>query len=103
MSYLPRELEDVVLRAAKHFPVLVLTGPRRAGKTWLLKHLFPKAQYFLLEDPALVARLRSDPKGFLEEVTPPVILDEIQNVPEVFAWVRSLVDAAPEKAGSRFP
>lgn len=78
---------------------MVLTGPRRAGKTWLLQHLFPKASYFLLEDPDLVARLRADPQGFLDAVKTPAILDEVQNVPEVFAFVRSRIDRQPRRAG----
>lgn len=57
----PALLEKQVIRATKAFPAIVLTGPRRAGKTWLLRHLFPRATYFLLEDPDVVARLRSDP------------------------------------------
>jgi predicted AAA+ superfamily ATPase len=77
----------------------VLTGPRRAGKTWLLRHLFPEAGYFLLEDPDVVARLRADPQGFLDAVRTPVILDEIQNAPEVFAFVRSRVDRRPRRVG----
>lgn len=81
------------------FPAVVLTGPRRAGKTWLLKRLFPDAAYFLLEDPGIVARLRADPGGFLDAITTPVILDEVQNVPEVFALVRSRIDRQPRRAG----
>jgi hypothetical protein len=46
---------------------------------------FPAASYFLLEDPDIVARLRADPQGFLDDVTTPVILDEVQHVPEVLA------------------
>ena len=99
MRHVPRGLETQVARSIKGFPVLVLTGPRRAGKTWLLQHLFPKASYFLLEDPDVVARLRTDPQGFLDTVKTPVILDEVQNVPEVFAYVRSRVDRRPRQMG----
>lgn len=99
MRYLHRELERPVLRAARSFPAVVLTGPRRAGKTVLLRRLFPRASYYLLEDPDVVARFRSDPHGFLDAVKTPAILDEVQNVPEVFAYVRSRIDRQPRRAG----
>lgn len=41
--YLSRKMEDVVLEAARYFPVISITGPRQSGKTTMLKHLFPKA------------------------------------------------------------
>jgi len=99
MRYVHRELERQVARAVRAFPSLILTGPRRAGKTSLLRKLYPGASYFLLEDPDIVARLRADPQGFLDAVKTPAILDEVQNVPEVFAYVRSRVDRAPRRAG----
>ena len=83
MIFVPRALEPELRRAASAFPAVVLTGPRRAGKTLLLRRLFPEASYFLLEDPDVVARLRADPQGFLDSVPTPAILDEVQNVPEV--------------------
>lgn len=102
MRYLPRTLEAQLARAVRAFPAVVLTGPRRAGKTSLLRHMFPAADYRLLEDPDLVARLRADPQGFLDSVRAPVILDEVQNVPEVFAHVRARIDREPRRCGRWF-
>ena len=99
MKYILRTLEPVLREAHRRFPAVVLTGPRRAGKTRLLRHLFPKASYFLMEEPDLVARFRADPRGFLDAVKPPVVLDEIQNVPEVFAHIRARIDRHPSRAG----
>lgn len=99
MRYTERELAKVLQKATRSFPSVVLTGPRRAGKTVLLRKLFPKASYTLLEDPDVIARMRADPQGFLDELPLPAILDEVQNVPELFAYVRSRIDADPRRTG----
>lgn len=99
MEYIRRNLDGVVRQAARHFPALVITGPRRSGKTTLLRHLLPKAQYVLLEDPDIQGRVRNDPRAFLEGLRAPVVFDEIQNAPELFGYVRTLIDSAPLRMG----
>jgi hypothetical protein len=99
MRYVPRIIESEMLRAARGFPAVILTGPRRAGKTTLLQKLFPKSSYHLLEDPDVIARIRSDPRSFLEEIDGPAILDEVQNAPEILNYIRTRIDRQPRKMG----
>jgi predicted AAA+ superfamily ATPase len=99
MRYVVRQLAPVLLEASRHFPAIVLTGPRRAGKTTLLRKLFPNAGYVLLEDPDIQGRVRSDPRAFLDELQPPVVFDEIQNTPELLDYVRTLIDTKPRRTG----
>jgi predicted AAA+ superfamily ATPase len=99
MKYIHRTLEKQLARAFRHFPAIILTGPRRAGKTTLLRKTFPKAAYHLVEDPDVIARVRADPRSFLDGMRGPTILDEIQNVPELLRYIRSRIDAEPERMG----
>ncbi len=99
MPMIPRQLGPVLHSALRRFPALVLTGPRRSGKTTLLRTAVPQAQYVLLEDPDVQGRVRSDPRAFLEALKPPVIFDEIQNTPQLLDYVRTLVDGHPRRMG----
>ncbi len=98
-KYLPRVLEEGLRKAAHHFPAVLVTGPRRSGKTTLLRHAFPEASYVLLEEADVVARVRADPRAFLDGLTLPVILGEIQNAPDLFTYIRARIDAAPRRKG----
>jgi uncharacterized protein len=99
MAYIPRLLAPQVEKAARSFSALLVTGPRQCGKTTLLRRLYPKASYVLLEDPDVIGRVRADPRGFLDELVAPVILDEIQNTPELLGYIRSRIDATPARKG----
>src|SRR5438874_189438 len=99
MRFIARALQPEVREAARHFPAVVLTGPRRAGKTYLLRKLFPRASYVLLEDPDVQARARSDPRGLIEALRLPVLFDEIQNAPQLFDYIRTQIDQNPRHTG----
>lgn len=99
MRYISRSIEKEIIKASRAFSAILLTGPRRAGKTTLLKKLFPKASYYLLEDPDIISRVRMDPRSFIEEVKLPAIFDEIQNVPELFNYIRTQIDSHPYRYG----
>lgn len=81
-------LEDV----ARQYPVVTLTGPRQSGKTTLVREAFPDHEYASLEEPDVREYALSDPRGFLDQFTGRVILDEAQRAPDLFSYIQTLVD-----------
>ena len=92
--YWKRELSELFTRAAASFPAVLITGPRQSGKTTFLKHqLGSDADYVTFDDPLERQFAREDPAGFLDRFTAkPVILDEIQYVPEIFSYLKIRID-----------
>ena len=89
----PRALGRVIRRALRTFPAVVITGPRQSGKTTLVKALFAQTHAFVtLEDPDVRIRAKEDPLDFLARWKPPVIIDEIQYVPELLSFIKTRID-----------
>lgn len=95
--YIPRILSGAVLEAQPYFPVTVITGPRRSGKTQLCKHLFEDYKYVNLEDLETRNFAQQDPRAFLESLGRHAIIDEAQNVPHIFSAIQVSVDEDKEK------
>jgi len=75
--------------------VLVVVGARQTGKSTLVKSLIGpkfKAEYITFDDVTVRAAAQADPAGFLAGYTGPVVLDEVQYVPELFPQIKLRVD-----------
>ena len=81
-----------LLRLARGFPVVVVTGPRQSGKTTLARAALPTHAYVSLEDPDVRRRVAADPRGFLGAFEAGVVLDEAQRVPELLSYLQTMVD-----------
>ncbi len=98
-GYISRRIEPTVLSMASFFPVVTILGPRQSGKTTLVRKIFPAYTYINLESPDIRLFAESDPKAFLSRYAPPVIIDEIQRVPELLSYIQVLVDEGRSQRG----
>jgi len=91
-----RDLESKLKAAARHHPVVTVTGPRQSGKTTLCCMAFPDVELVSLEQPDVREFASTDPKEFLRQFKSRVILDEIQRVPELTSYLQVVVDRKKE-------
>lgn len=92
-----RHIQPHLLRLAKQYPVVTITGPRQSGKTTLCQQSFPNYTYVNLEDPNQREIAIQDPKGFLSQYNGKgVIIDEIQRAPDLPSYVQLVVDQQPQ-------
>ena len=94
--YVPRTVEQPILKISERFPVLLVTGARQVGKTTLLRHLGGRERaYVTLDDPLVLNLARQDPALFMQRFLAPVLIDEIQYAPELLPYIKMAVDAYP--------
>ena len=89
---LARDAEKTLIRLAKSFPVVAITGPRQAGKTTLAKAVFKDKPYVSLENPDEREFAQNDPKRFLARFPNGAVLDEVQRCPALLSWLQGVVD-----------
>jgi predicted AAA+ superfamily ATPase len=90
-----RTLGSKLTTLAEQFRVVTLTGPRQSGKTTLCRMVFPDHGYVSLEAPDIRRFAIEDPRGFLEQFSPPIVIDEVQRVPDLLSYIQVEVDERP--------
>ena len=94
-----RLAEKNLFRLSKLFSVVSVLGPRQSGKTTLVRMCFPKYRYVNLENPDLRRQALDDGEAFLKNNPAPLIIDEVQYVPELLSRIQVTVDENPKKKG----
>jgi predicted AAA+ superfamily ATPase len=90
-----RNIASNLSTALSDTPVVLLNGARQTGKSTLVQSLASQghpARYITFDDAGMLSAAKEDPSGFLAGLSGPVILDEIQRVPELFLAIKAQVD-----------
>lgn len=89
-------MEKRILELSKSYSAILLTGPRQAGKTTMLRSLAEKEnigrEYVTLDDLNTRDMAKNDPALFLQLHKPPVLIDEVQYAPELFTYIKIHID-----------
>ena len=96
MEYINRHMESRILELSRSYSAILLTGPRQAGKTTMLRKLAEREnagrRYVTLDDFSERDMAKNDPALFLQLHQPPVLIDEVQYAPELFTYIKIHID-----------
>jgi predicted AAA+ superfamily ATPase len=91
--YYERTLYKVICKATATFPVVLLTGPRQVGKTTLFEKCAEENRTIVsLDDIELRNLAKNEPLLFLQHYKFPLLIDEVQYAPELFPYIKMVVD-----------
>ena len=92
-----RHLELKIKAMAKNFKVILVVGARQVGKSSLLTHLFPNLMHITFDPYSDQYGAKDDPELFLKNFPSPIILDEVQYMPELLSAIKRQVDKSDQK------
>jgi predicted AAA+ superfamily ATPase len=89
-----RYIKPLLAKALKRSPVVLLNGARQIGKTTLALEFMKERKYTYLtfDDEITYLAAKSNSTDFLSKIDKPVIIDEVQRVPEIFLAIKRDVD-----------
>ena len=91
--YISRDIEKLLLDAAKSFQVITIYGSRQVGKSTTVDHLFGESfETVTLDDAEELDIALSNPRAFLESHPWPLIIDEVQKAVGLLSEIKKVVD-----------
>lgn len=91
-SFYARGIKPRIAEALRDTPVVLLVGPRQAGKTTLVRQVAEEGlRYLTLDDELTLLSAREDPVGMIRSLDRAVI-DEIQRAPQLLLAIKKSVD-----------
>ena len=97
MKYIHRHLEKILQKAEKNYKAILVTGARQTGKSTLIKNVFPDRKMLTFDDQFLEDQANDDPNTFLALNEPPIFMDEVQRVPNLFRYLKMECDKDDER------
>lgn len=95
--FITRHIAQAVQVRAVMKGAIVITGARQVGKSTLLEQQYPHIPIITLDDIPTRQRASSEPSTFFDFNPPPVIVDEVQYAPEIFHYIKILLDKSKKK------
>ncbi|MBQ7246988.1 MAG: ATP-binding protein [Lachnospiraceae bacterium] len=117
MAYIQRHLQESILQLSGEYPVILVAGPRGAGKTTVLRMLMDMEEalpsgymaraarvpglsatssdhrrFVSLDDLAKRDMAKNDPSLFLQIFKPPLLISEIQYAPELLPFIKKRIE-----------
>lgn len=94
MPHFQRSITPLILQSLQEMPAVFLNGPRQAGKSTLVTEIMQhiKADYVTLDNISVLSAAESDPVGFLHNLPKPIIIDEVQLVPDLSRVIKQHID-----------
>src|SRR3989338_401994 len=90
--FIKRQIAKQIQRLSSTFPVIMVTGPRQAGKTTLLRQMDEHRRFVTLDDMEIRSLPKETPPLFFERFATPLLIDEFQYAPGILPYIKIAVD-----------
>ncbi|HEX2393856.1 MAG TPA: ATP-binding protein [Bacteroidales bacterium] len=98
--YYNRIAESLIKEYLKSFRVVGIMGPRQSGKSTMIRHLLKDSYNYITFDSLEIRELfNSDPVLFIQKYNRHIVFDEVQQVPDLFPLIKTVVDKNPGDKG----